>query len=209
VDKANRRLGILRSLKYKLDRLSLEKIYMSFIRPILEYGDIIWDKSPNETLNVLETIQLNAARTVVGATARCSSQGLYDETGWEPLEKRRDFHRLTLMYNIAKGDAPPYLSDLLPQQIHARTDYGLRNRDDYDPPRARLNVYANSFIPSTIRAWNELDPSIKTLPSVAAFRAKHKRDLPTKNALAYFGGRLESASCKIKNKKQPFKSRSM
>jgi hypothetical protein len=26
-----------------LDRFSLEKIYMSFIRPILEYADVIWD----------------------------------------------------------------------------------------------------------------------------------------------------------------------
>jgi hypothetical protein len=42
VDKANRRLGILRSLKFKLDRLSLEKIYKSFIRPTIEYGDVIF-----------------------------------------------------------------------------------------------------------------------------------------------------------------------
>ena len=42
VDKANRRLGILRGLKFKLDRLSLEIIYLGFIRPLLEYGDIVW-----------------------------------------------------------------------------------------------------------------------------------------------------------------------
>jgi hypothetical protein len=59
----------MRSLKYKLDRLSLERIYMGFIRPLLEYGDIIWD-SPGDLLNPLEKIQLNAARIVIGATAR-------------------------------------------------------------------------------------------------------------------------------------------
>jgi hypothetical protein len=88
IDKANRRLGILRSLKYKLDRLSLERIYMGFIRPILEYGDIVWD-SPGEKLSPLEAVQLNAARIVTGATARCSTQGLYNETSWEPLSHRR------------------------------------------------------------------------------------------------------------------------
>jgi hypothetical protein len=50
-DKANRRLGILRSLKHKLDRLSLERIYLGFIRPLLEYGDIVWD-SPADTLQL-------------------------------------------------------------------------------------------------------------------------------------------------------------
>jgi hypothetical protein len=39
--KANRCLGILRPLKFLLDRASLETLYNSFIRPILEYADIV------------------------------------------------------------------------------------------------------------------------------------------------------------------------
>ena len=30
-------------LKFKLDHKSLETIYIAFIRPLLEYGDVIWD----------------------------------------------------------------------------------------------------------------------------------------------------------------------
>ena len=33
----------MRQLNYKLDRKSLETIYTAFIRPILEYGDVICD----------------------------------------------------------------------------------------------------------------------------------------------------------------------
>ena len=33
----------MRKLKFKLDRKSLETVYIAFIRPLLEYGDIIWD----------------------------------------------------------------------------------------------------------------------------------------------------------------------
>ena len=33
----------MRKLKFKLDRKSLEIIHTEFIRPILEYGDVIWD----------------------------------------------------------------------------------------------------------------------------------------------------------------------
>ena len=33
----------MRRLKLKLDRKSLEVIYTTFIRPLLEYIDVIWD----------------------------------------------------------------------------------------------------------------------------------------------------------------------
>ena len=33
----------MRRLKFVLDSKSLETIYISFIRPILEYGNEIWD----------------------------------------------------------------------------------------------------------------------------------------------------------------------
>ena len=41
--KALKRLDILRSLKYTLPRRALEQIYFTFIRPIIEYGDVIYD----------------------------------------------------------------------------------------------------------------------------------------------------------------------
>jgi hypothetical protein len=37
------RILVLRMMKHKLDRKSLEKLYIGFIRPILEYGGIVWD----------------------------------------------------------------------------------------------------------------------------------------------------------------------
>jgi hypothetical protein len=169
----------------------LERIYLGFIRPLLEYGDIIWD-SPLEVLHPLESIQRNAARIVVGATARCSTQGLYNETSWEPLEERRHFHRTMLMYKIVQGEAPRYLTDLVPGLVRTRTNYRLRNRANLDPPLARLNVYANSFFPRTTRVWNDLTTTIKNLPSANALKAHHKRSLPEKNALFYYGNRSEA-----------------
>ena len=41
IDKAYSRLNILRMLKFRLDRLSLEKLYLSFIRPLLECETLI------------------------------------------------------------------------------------------------------------------------------------------------------------------------
>jgi hypothetical protein len=170
----------------------LEKIYIGFIRPLLEYSDVVWD-APGDHLNVLETVQLNAARIVIGATARCSSLGLYTETGWETLASRRRHHRMTLMYKIINGKAPSYLTDLIPDLVQDRTTYHLRNRGDLQIPLTRLSILTNSFFPQSIRLWNDLDNNVKSLPSVDAFKAHHARTLPKKNPLYYFGERLASA----------------
>ena len=37
------RINIMRKLKFKFDRNSLEIIFATFVRPLLEYRDIIWD----------------------------------------------------------------------------------------------------------------------------------------------------------------------
>jgi hypothetical protein len=41
--KAYKRINILRKFKFILDRKTLEKIYFTFVRPLLKYADVIWD----------------------------------------------------------------------------------------------------------------------------------------------------------------------
>ena len=46
-EKAWKRINIMRRLKSMLDRKSLETIYFAFIRPILEYSNVILTTVPN------------------------------------------------------------------------------------------------------------------------------------------------------------------
>jgi hypothetical protein len=41
--KAYKRINILRKFKFILDRKTLEKIYFTFVRPLIECADVIWD----------------------------------------------------------------------------------------------------------------------------------------------------------------------
>ena len=70
-NKAWKRINLLRALKYQLDRRSLQTMYLSFIRPILEYGDVIWDNCCNYEKFEIEKIQIEAGRIVTGATKYC------------------------------------------------------------------------------------------------------------------------------------------
>ena len=81
VKKAYARLNMLRKVRFKLNRYTLEKMYFSFIRPILEYGDVVWDTQTHYLINKIENVQSEAARIVTGGTKLTSIQKLYEETG--------------------------------------------------------------------------------------------------------------------------------
>ena len=55
--KAWQRIYIMRKLKFLLDRKSLQTIYFSFIRPLLEYADVVWDNCTQYEVDELEKIQ--------------------------------------------------------------------------------------------------------------------------------------------------------
>ena len=40
------------------------QIYLSFIRPIFEYADIIWDTQNQTLINKLENVQIDATRII-------------------------------------------------------------------------------------------------------------------------------------------------
>ena len=72
--KACRRINILRLMKHKLDRKSLEKLYIGFIRPILEYGGIVWDNCRIQESDLLESVQLEAAHIITGLRKNVEGQ---------------------------------------------------------------------------------------------------------------------------------------
>ena len=125
--KAWTRINVMRKFKFTLDRQSLEKIYVSFIRPLLEYADVVLDNCTKYEVNALEKIQVEAARVVTGATKLVSLDMLYRETGWETLESRRKNHKLYLYYKMTNNITPTYLSSLIPPLVENTTVYGLRN----------------------------------------------------------------------------------
>ena len=82
----------MRKLKFKLDRKSLETIYIAFIRPLLEYGDVIWNNCTQHEKTESDKIKNEAARIATGATKLVSLDALYKETQWDTLGKRRENH---------------------------------------------------------------------------------------------------------------------
>ena len=53
---------ILRLLKHTLVRGTLIKIYFAFIRPVLEYDNVVWGNCTKDNSELLEKVQIEATR---------------------------------------------------------------------------------------------------------------------------------------------------
>ena len=157
ITKANKGIGVIKKLSNILPRDALLTIYKSFVRPHLDYGDIIYDQPQNESFcNKLESIQYNAALAITGAIRGTSKVKLYKEL--EFLKSRRWFRRLCTLYKIKTYKIPPYLAQLLPKGTHP---YNTRNSDDITTFQSRTETFKFSFFPWSIVEWNKLDLKIR------------------------------------------------
>lgn len=161
ISKASSRLNMLRKLKFKVDRKTLEIMYFSYVRPILEYADVVWDNCFEYLKDELEKINYDAARIVTGATRLTSLDILLKESGWDTLRERRKNHKLILFHQLINYNTPPYLSNLVPNNFGQIHQYRTRNAGNLPNLPARTNFYYNSFLPSTVRLWNELPIHIR------------------------------------------------
>ena len=119
-----------------------------FIRPLIEYADVIWDNCTQQNKNELELIQLEAARISTGATQLVSVANLYIETGWETLDARRNKHKLVLFYKMFNDLTPPYSSSLVPPLVQNAPRYNLRNSNDTQTIASRTTLFYHSLLPS-------------------------------------------------------------
>ena len=80
IKKVVKGISVIKKLNVSLPRSSLLRIYKSFIRPHLDYGDVIYDQPNNNRLSEkIESIQYNAALAVTGAIKGTSREKLYQE----------------------------------------------------------------------------------------------------------------------------------
>ena len=110
--------------------------------------------------DILEKVQLEAARIVTGLPKYASRESLYFETGWESLKDRRNRRKLTLFHKIFNCNVPSFLTDITFPLI-STNPYNLRNESDFLIPNYRLQSPRNSYFPCTIKLWNSLEPDLR------------------------------------------------
>ena len=181
---ASKTIAIMKKMKYNLSRRALNQIYLSYVRPILEYSCIVWDGCTEQCSEKLEKLQNEAARIVTGLTKSVSLAKLYQECGWDSLADRRQYQKLCFMFKANHDMVPSYVLDLIPPLIGNTNPYPLRNSQDISAPYSRTSISMKSFVPSGINLWNNLDDNFKNLETLQSFKhalkiSRGKQKVPT------------------------------
>ena len=168
ISKANKGIGLIKRLHAYLPRKSLLTIYFSFVRPHLDYCDIIYDQPNNDTFcSMIESVQYNAALAITGTIRGSSRERLYQELGLESLSDRRWYRRLVYFFNIVTGKAPDYLCSILPSK---QCSFDPKRRNLFRTFTTHTDYFKNSFVPYCISEWNKLGSSLQNSKSVSSFK---------------------------------------
>ena len=88
----NELISNLRKLYHYMPRDSVATIYKSFIRPHLDYADVVFDKTCNANFpNRIESAQYNPALAITGTIRDTSKEKLHQELGFQTMKERRWF----------------------------------------------------------------------------------------------------------------------
>ena len=168
LNKVNKTIGLLRKLHNTLPRLPLLTICKSFIRPHIDYGDIIYDQEYIVSFHQkLKSIQYKSALALTGAIRRISAEKLCNELGLETLQKTRWYRKLCCFYKVDISHYPKYILNIIPVTV---SKYNTRNTNNIPQCKVKDIIFRNSFFPSAIIEWDKLDLNIRNSESSNIFK---------------------------------------
>ena len=192
-------ISCLKSYKYRLSRKSLETMFKSFILPLLDYADVIWDNCTQYQTLALEEIQLDAIRTIIGSVRGTSHELLYRESVFVRLQERRKRHKLILYFKYVNNLLPDHLNEKFPRLVSETNPYHRRRPLERNRIHGNTELYKNSYFPSTTVLWNSIPDEIKVLTSISAFKRYLTRTDITIPSYYYIGDRIpQIIHCKLR-----------
>ena len=145
----NTLIGLIRRFSVNVPRKALVTICKSFIRPHLDYGDILYDKpEKNENFqNKLEKAQYRACLAITGAIQGTSRQKLYDKLSLHLISRRRLCNKLIFFDKILNWFLPNHLYSYptYPSQENYLLRSALTNKTNVIPSRTKS--FNQTFFP--------------------------------------------------------------
>ena len=111
-------------------------------------------------------VQRRAARFVVGNYSYYASpKAMIKELGWQSLAERRAKSKSVLMYKIQNNLIA------IPQNLFQQYScHSYRSQAAFILPFCRTGCYKFSFVPISIKIWNELPPYVRESQSLNNFK---------------------------------------
>ena len=170
--KARKLVGMLhRKFSTWTDTNTLRCLYLTCIRPHLEYACQLWDPYSTEGIYSLESVQKFACRVYIYICLKqwnLDYDSMLELLDIPLLAARRKYLKLTTMYNIVHNNLY-FPTDIFVQHNFPYSSYHHIS-SNFVLPFARTQYLFSSFVPSVITAWNSLPYLTKHSLSIFAFK---------------------------------------
>ena len=166
--KARQHVGILyRKFYGHSNSFTLQKLYLSYVRPHLEYAAPVWDPHQHGQIDSLEKVQKFALKMCIG-NWNMGYDDMVNSCSLPTLDHRRRVLKLSFMYQVVHGN---FLFPDAPLERHI-TPFNLRNVNALTlcRPATHTNAYKFSFFPHTIALWNSLPPALYSCDTLCSFK---------------------------------------
>ena len=174
-------------------------MYKSFILPIFDYADVVWDNCTRNQADILEKLQIDALRTITGTARGISKEALYQETGFVTLKTRRERHKIVMYSKFVNNLLPEHLSNKFPKLLTETNPYHRRRPLERLVPFCQTERHKKSFFPSATSLWNSLPDTLKQLQSLGALKYQLRKHDPSVPPYFYIGKRLaQIIHCRIR-----------
>ena len=166
--KARRQVGIIfRKFYGHASSSTLLQLYLTFVRPHLEYAVPVWDPHQQGLSYSLERVQKFALRMCM-RDWNADYATLLQSCNLSTLASRRRYLKLCFLYRVIQGEFD------FPGAPIARRNLSLNLRNNsafllLRPPTCS-SAHQFSFFPHTIELWNSLPPSVHSCDSLSSFK---------------------------------------
>ena len=116
----------------------------------------------------IETIQYNTALAITDTIRGSSKEKIYQELGLETLQQCW-YRKLCSFYKIIKSQSLKYHYSIIPTH---NMSYRTRQCNKIPGINVKHDFFKNTFFPSTIIVWNNLDWKIKNSQSIETFKKR-------------------------------------
>lgn len=169
--KANKTLGLVKRVSKDFhDRSIRLLLYVSLVRPLLEYASSLWSPHTVKYKKLIENIQRRATKFILDYPCDVNYMKRLAMLNIPPLEHRRDISDLILLFKSKFGLINANFQNFLSQTT---SGYATRNFDEANYrfySSHHQNYFINSYFPRTVKLWNGLPHSIKHASSLTVFK---------------------------------------
>ena len=162
-------IGALKRMRDFISTETAIRVYQSVVEPYLSYCSPVWDGLGKKQSEKLQKLQNRAARVITCSSYDISSSSLLEELNWESLSTKRLKQKAILMFNTINKHTPFYLQEMFSP---SESVYNLRDSNGkLYVPKPRRDYLKRSFSYSGASLWNGLPESLRSVTSLAVFKA--------------------------------------